>query len=208
MIKLAVSLIFLVLISSCKGISYQQVYPLIKAATIGSPDLTITQEYVDSKAFSFIKARFGKGPGVIMVLVAVDDSNIYQWVSVDGEMLYTLNGKVIRSTGLPYNISYLRNISPGFYSQDAFNTTLRLMNPDAYVTNNLVSISNEVETLNLLNPMKVKKHIIKSTINELNWSRENIYYVDLKTNNVVKTTQYLHPNLPKLDIEFYLKYST
>jgi hypothetical protein len=186
--------------------SYQQVYPLIKAATIGSPDLIITQDFADSQDFSFIKARFGKSPGVIMVLVAKDDSNIYQWVSTDGEMLYTLNGKVIRSSGLPYNISYLRNISPGFYSQDGFDTTLRLMNPDAYVTNNLISISDEVETLNILNPIRVKKHIIKSTINELNWSRENIYYVDLNTKNVLKTTQYLHPNLPKLDIEFYLKF--
>jgi hypothetical protein len=206
MIKLAVSLIFLMLISSCKGISYQQVYPLIKAATIGSPDLIITQDLANSQEFSFIKARFGKGPGVIMVLVAVDDSNIYQWASADEEMLYTLNGKVIRSYGLPYNISYLRNISPGFYSQGEFNTTLRLMNPNAYVTNNLIPISDEVEILNILNPIKVKKYIIKSTINELNWSRENIYYVDINTNSVLKTTQYLHPNLPKLDIEFYLKF--
>tara|TARA_B100001113_G_C21047132_1_gene595045 strand:- start:508 stop:1128 length:621 start_codon:yes stop_codon:yes gene_type:complete len=206
MIKLAVSLIFLSLISACSGISYQQVYPLIKAATIGSPDLIITQEYSDSQEFSFIKARFGKGPGVIMVLVAVDDSNIYQWVSADDEILYTLNGKVIKSSGLPYNISYLRNIGPGFYSYAGFDTTLQLKNPSAYVTNNLISISEEVETLNLLSPTKVKKYIVKSTINELNWSRKNIYYVDLSTNNVLKTTQYLHPNLPKLDIEFYLKF--
>lgn len=206
MIKLAFFLILLGLISSCSGISYQQVYPLIKAATIGSPDLIITQEYADSQEFSFIKARFGKGSGVIMVLADIDDSNIYQWVSADGEILYTLNGKVIKSSGLPYNISYLRNINPGFYSQTGFNTKLRLMNPDAYVTNNLISISEEVEMLNLLSPTKVKKYIIKSTINELNWSRENIYYADLNTNNVLKTTQYLHPNLPKLDIEFYLKF--
>lgn len=206
MIKVAVSLVLLNLMSACSGISYQQVYPLIKAATIGSPDLIITQEYFDSQEFSFIKARFGKGPGVIMVLVDVDDSNIYQWVSADEEILYTLNGKVIKSSGLPYNINYLRNISPGFYSRTGFNTTLQLMNPDAYVTNSLMPISEEVETLNLLGLTKVKKHIIKSTINELNWSRENIYYVDLDANNVLKTTQYIHPNLPKLDIEFYLKF--
>ena len=67
MIKFAVSMIFLGLISSCSGISYKQVFPLIKAATIGSPDLIITKEFAESQEFSFIKARFGKGPGLSLI---------------------------------------------------------------------------------------------------------------------------------------------
>ena len=106
MIKFLPVLIFTLLISSCSGISYQQVYPLLKQATVGAPDFIVTQEFINKKKFSFIKARFGKGRPVIMVLAGVDDSNILQWISAKGEMLYTLNGKVIRSYGLPYNISY------------------------------------------------------------------------------------------------------
>tara|TARA_B110000003_G_C16586684_1_gene510143 strand:+ start:76 stop:699 length:624 start_codon:yes stop_codon:yes gene_type:complete len=207
MIKFLAVLIFTLIISSCSGISYQQVYPLLKQATVGAPDFIVTQEFINKKKFSFIKARFGKGRPVIMVLAGVDDSNIFQWISAKGEMLYTLNGKVIRSYGLPFNISYLRNVSPVFNTPGLIKTPLKLMNPNAYVTNNLLTTSEGIETLNFINPIKVKKYIIRSTINELNWSKENIYYLDLNTNYVIKTTQYLHPNLPKLEIEFYFKFS-
>ncbi len=205
MIKFLPVLIVASIISSCSGISYQQVYPLLKQATVGAPELIITQEFINKKKYSFIKARFGKGRPVIMILVDADDSNILKWISSEGEMLYTLNGKVIRSYGLPYNISYLRNVSPRF-NAPGLNTPLKLMNPDAYVTNNLIPVSEGVETLNFINPIKVKKYIVRSSINELNWFKDNIYYVDQNTKNVVKTTQYLHPNLPKLEIEFYFKF--
>ena len=206
MINLKVTLITALLISSCAGISYQQVFPLIKGATIGYPDLIITQDILDSRTSSFMKARFGRGAGVIMVLASVDNSGIFEWVSEDGEILYTLNGKVIRTSGLPYNISYMRNISPTFYSQGTITTPVKLINPLAYVTLTLETASDEIVQIDLPSPIDVRKFVINSSINELNWTKENIYYVDLDTNFVVKTTQYLHPRLPKLDIEYYLKF--
>lgn len=206
MINLRIVFFTSLLISSCAGISYQQVFPLIKEATIGYPDLVITQEILESRTTSFMKARFGKGRGVIMVLSSIDSSGVFEWVSADGEILYTLNGKVIRTSGLPHNISYTRNISPLLNSEETISTPVKLMNPIAYVTFVLKSIDNQNMQIDLPNPIDVKKLTIIASIDELNWSRENIYYVDLDTNFVVKTTQYLHPKLPKLEIEYYLKF--
>tara|TARA_A100001011_G_C14240499_1_gene813037 strand:+ start:759 stop:1388 length:630 start_codon:yes stop_codon:yes gene_type:complete len=206
MIDFRIVLITTLLISSCSGISYQQVFPLIKGATIGYPDLIITQEIIDSRTSSFMKARFGRGRGVIMVLSSIDSSGVFEWVSADSEILYTLNGKVIRTSGLPHNISYIRNISPVFYSEETIATPVKLMDPMAYVTFTLETVGNDVVQIDLPNPMDVRKFTINSYINELSLSRENIYYVDLDTNFVVKTTQYLHPKLPKLEIEYYLKF--
>ncbi|MDA9306902.1 YjbF family lipoprotein [Gammaproteobacteria bacterium] len=206
MINLKIVLITALLISSCSGISYQQVFPLIKGATIGYPDLIITQEIIDSRTSSFIKASFGRGRGVIMVLASIDSSGIFEWVSEDGEALYTLNGKVIRTSGLPYNMSYVRNISPKFYSKETVTTPAKLMNPLAYITFILEPASDEVAQIDLPNPIDVRKFVINSSISELNWTRENIYYVDLDTNIVIKTIQHLHPRLPKLEIEYYLKF--
>ena len=206
MINLKIVLITALFISSCAGISYQQVFPLIKGATIGYPDLIITQDIIDSRTSSFMKASFGRGRGVIMVLSSIDSSGIFEWVSEDGEILYTLNGKVIRTSGLPYNISYMRNISPIFYSKETIATPAKLMNPLAYITFILEVASDEVVQIDLPNPIDVRKFVINSSISEFNWTRENIYYVDIDTNIVVKTTQYLHPRLPKLEIEYYLKF--
>lgn len=206
MINLRIVLFTSLLICSCSGISYQQVFPLIKGAAIGYPDLVITQEILESRTTSFMKARFGKGRGVIMVLSSIDSSGVFEWVSADGEILYTLNGKVIRTSGLPHNISYMRNISPLLNSEETISTPVQLMNPIAYVTFVLKSIDNQNMQIDLPNPIDVKKLTIISSIDELNWSRENIYYVDLDTNFVVKTTQHLHPKLPKLEIEYYLKF--
>jgi hypothetical protein len=206
MINLKIVLITALLISSCSGISYQQVFPLIKGATIGYPDLIITQDIIDSRTSSFIKASFGRGRDVIMVLASIDSSGIFEWVSEDGEILHTLNGKVIRTSGLPYNMSYIRNISPKFYSKETITTPAKLMNPLAYITFILEPVSDEVVQIDLPNPIDVRKFVINTSISELNWTRENIYYVDLDTNIVVKTTQYLHPRLPELEIEFYFKF--
>ena len=153
-----------------------------------------------------MKASFGRGRGVIMVLSSIDSSGIFEWVSEDGEILYTLNGKVIRTSGLPYNISYMRNISPIFYSKETIATPAKLMNPLAYITFILEVASDEVVQIDLPNPIDVRKFVINSSISEFNWTRENIYYVDIDTNIVVKTTQYLHPRLPELEIEFYFKF--
>jgi len=203
------ALLFAVFItSSCNQISYKQIVPLIKEATIGAPVMPITQDIIDSKPYSFIKARFGKGAGVIMVLASIDQSNLFEWVSADGERLYTMNGKILRTTGLPYNINYLNNMSPAFYSKKTITTKVKLLDPMAYVTKKLIPIESrkELVTINHPEPISTTKHIVRSTFEELKWSKDDIYFVDTRTGFVIKSIQHLHPNLPKLEIEYYLKF--
>ena len=39
----------------------------------------------------------------------------------------------------------------------------------------------------------------------INWSEKNIYYLD-KDSQIFKTKQYVHPRMPVITIEYYVKY--
>ena len=93
--------LILLLLSSCGNlpITYIQNFSSVNSVVFGFPDQEITQELYDEYEYSFIKVRFGRGPISIMILAYVDDG-VYQWSGVDDVTLYTLNGRVIKTTGL------------------------------------------------------------------------------------------------------------
>ena len=108
MIKRKIYLILLLtLANSCSFISYNQVIPLIKEATVGTPDIELSEEFIQEQSFSFARVDLGKGANIIMVLLEIN-SNFYTWVSSTGEKIITYNGKIVRTEGLIYNIEIIR----------------------------------------------------------------------------------------------------
>ncbi len=193
-------LLFLLLLQSCAFISYNQIVPLIKTATVGDDDVELSDEFIAQQSYSFIRVDLGKGANIIMVLQKINDG-IYTWISNEGEKIITYNGKIIRTSGLIYNIDIInfkdfKYFSPSNNYSGIFNVMLK--DPSAFIEQEFViSLIDEGENLLFEENMKV---------DVLNSSYSNYYWLDRKSGMPIKTKQKIHPMLPKLRIDFVYKY--
>ena len=202
MTKLQNIFVILLLFSSCSVTTYSELVPLIKTAAIGTPDIEINQDFIDSIEYSFARVRLGRSSTAVLVLSTIDD-NIFTWVSSSNEKIYTHNGKVIRTEGLAYNFeSYnfkLFNIETVIaqntlsYQKDIF-----FNNPNAFVS--------QFINLNILEHSDgVIKIGEKAKANGFKWTVTNTYWLDPNTRLPIKSHQYIHPYLPKIEIDYYFK---
>ena len=193
-------LIALLILNSCAFISYNQVIPLLKNATIGGDDIELTDEYVSQQPYSFIRVDLGKGANIIMVLQQIREG-LYTWVSGDGEKIVTYNGKIIRTSGLIHNLETLNFRDFKYFSSNNKHTgifNVMLKDPQAFIEQEFkISLIKEGERL-----------LFEETINVdiLNLDYSNFYWLDSSTGMPVLTKQLIHPMLPSLRIDFIYKY--
>ena len=191
----------LLVCSSCSYISYNQVLPLIKSATLGDSDIALTEEYIAKQPYSFARVDLGKAANIIMVLQKVDN-NFYTWVSSTGEKVITLNGKIIKTEGLPHNLEFLNPTKFKLFSEKPnYSGTydLLLKDPRAFVEQDFsISIIQNSPSELLIEE--------KITMTILNRKYSNFYWVDKKSGKVIKTKQVIYPKLPNVRLDFIYKY--
>jgi len=191
----------LLVCSSCSYISYNQVLPLIKSATLGDSDIALTEEYIAKQPYSFARVDLGKAANIIMVLQKVDN-NFYTWVSSTGEKVITLNGKIIKTEGLPHNLEFLNPTKFKLFSEKPnYSGTydLLLKDPRAFVEQDFsISIIQNSPSELLIEE--------KITMTILNRKYSNFYWVDKKSGKVIKTKQAINPKLPNVRLDFIYKY--
>ena len=192
MIKKVLLTVFVV--NSCSFISYTEVLPAIRSVVIGAEDFEINQSYIDSKEYSFAKIKMGRSSIAILSLAYIKDG-VFEWVSSSNERIFTFNGKIIKTTGLPHNIDILDTYTrQGFSSQTVL---VALDNPNATVSQFLTYQSTVTE-----GNVSVVEQVI---FNELNLDVTNTYIIDESNGRPISSTQKIHPHLPKISINFYYK---
>ena len=191
----------LLVCSSCSYISYNQVLPLIKSATLGDSDIALTEEFIAKQPYSFARVDLGKAANIIMVLQRVDN-NFYTWVSSTGEKVTTLNGKIIKTEGLPHNLEFLNPTKFKLFSEKPnYSGTydLLLKDPRAFVEQDFsISIIQ-----NSPSELLIEEKIIMTILNR---KYSNFYWVDKKSGKVIKTKQVINPKLPNVRLDFIYKY--
>jgi hypothetical protein len=186
--------------TSCSFISYSQAIPLIDKALFGVDDIELSEEFIDSKKYSFVKVKLGKSSVSILTLRSISEG-VFEWISASGERIYTYNGKIVKTEGLPYD-TYLysfRDIDFMQISSEAsFNYDINLTNPKAFVSQ-----------VALLSVIKNTDHNfeLKESVETIGfrWKFTNFYTFDKRTQLATKTIQKVHPNLDTLELSFIYK---
>lgn len=195
--KILLVFILSISFSSCQTIPYAQIPIIIKTAVIGADDIVISDQVIEAREFSFIKVKIGKDFIAILSLVSINDG-VFNWISSTGEHIFTFNGKVIKTTGLPHNIhvySY-KSFSCELSNQGSINYDLMLDNPKAFISQAAeISYNSPI-------PKKCTETIVT---NGFSWSSKN-YYTYSANNLPLQTTQSIHPKLPIIQIDFFYKY--
>ena len=216
MIKIIGALIIISILHGCSSISYSQVIPLAKTAIIGVDDIELTNEFIESKQYSFAKVKVGRSAVAIMSLATIQNG-LFKWLSGTGEVIYTYNGKVIKTEGLIYNTHLFShsNFSLNKSKESLFSFDLQLDQPEAFLSQkSCVSFNPKPSNFrSLLNSFYTPKVANNSLLyfeesiktENLRWNFTNKYWVDPSSQLVMKSVQSIHPNLPVLEIEFIYK---
>jgi hypothetical protein len=204
MIRIAFVVLFL---SSCGNlpITYIQNFSSVNSVVFGFPDYEVTEEIFNNYENSFIKVRFGRGPHAILILAYAED-NVYEWIGADNVKIYTLNGRIVKTVGLNSNIEILRPSDNIFLTSDVYET-INLFNPDLISSTIHRSMNSRKATIKKLGRSIQVNRIEESfDLDLIGWSGVNLYYQNTTTGQIESSAQRIHPRLPTIKIEYYLKY--
>ena len=76
----------------------------IKYAVYGKKSSEITRDKINSIPYASISAQIGKGQKSFLVLGLIDNQNL-GWYSADRNVFITNNGRLVKTEGLPKNLS-------------------------------------------------------------------------------------------------------
>ena len=200
-------LFILILLSSCGNlpIAYLQNFSSVNNVVFGFPEYEITEEIYDDFDNSFMKIRFGRGPHAILILAYTKDG-VYEWVGADDVKIFTLNGRIIKTSGLPGNFEIIKPLEKVYYPNQVFEG-INLFDPDLFSAT--LERSMKIDTATIT---KLKKVIEVSRIQEnfsldiIGWKGVNTYYQNTSSKLIETSEQMIHPRLPVAKVEFYFKY--
>ena len=194
-------ILFSLILCSCSSIDYVNVPIAIYNAYKSPEKINLSQEYINSQNYSFSKVKLGNG-NAILVLSSISNG-VYEWVSANNEKIYTYNGRIIKTVGLPYNINVITPIS----QIDKPNNLMMLSNPDA-----LIDLKQSILSKKTID-LEIDQNNFKSCALEeksyvfIELRMENRGYICKTINNeVIYTRQKTHPYLDEIEMYFYYKY--
>lgn len=204
MTRILFTLLFL---SSCGNlpIAYIQNFSSVNSVVFGFPEYEITEEIFNEYENSFLKIRFGRGPHAILILAYVED-DIFEWVGADGVKVFTLDGRVIKTSGLTNNSEILKPLKISNLSNETYET-INLYNPDLYAAT--IKRSTDIRSTKIKKlgkNIQVKKIEEYFSVEVIGWKGKNIYYKNAQSNMIESSEQKIHPKLPIAKLEYYIKY--
>jgi len=210
MIKyLILTLLVTVACSSLPSIDYLDYAKSSINYVSGRNDYHITQEDYDNQEYSFLKLKIGRSSPFTMVLAYANDG-IYEWVSSDNRRLYTYRGKIIELRGFTndFKIQYPQSKIKNFSSTTEMNYAVDFFQPQLLnlSINTMISKNTKSSSFVRLNNNELfqgYREIISAPL--IGWSANNYYYYDSE-GKIFKTIQNIHPRIPVLDVEFYIKF--
>lgn len=201
-------LLILISITGCGNlpIAYIQNFSEVNNVIFGFPDYEITNEIYENYDNSFMKIRFGRGPHAILILAYIND-DVYEWIGSDDVRIFTYNGRIIRTIGLPHNFELTNYSKDNFVIDNSSYDLINLYNPDLYsVKMERVLQSKESKLDRLGEVIDIYRITERFRIESIGWTGKNIYYQNKETMNIEMLEQDIHPRLPTLKVEYYLKY--
>lgn len=202
MIRIFLVLIFL---SSCNYISYAQVIPMIKVATIGAEKEIITVDNFLNAEYSFMQVRIGRSANANLTLATIKNG-IYEWVSSSGEKIYTFNGKIIKTSGIGKDMNHITYSAFALKEEAVDILDVELYGPHAVVQQELNVVRVGEENINYLDAPRTAIHFKELiTTQEFRWKYANEYWMDPTSGRILRSSQVIHPDFPRLEIYYYYK---
>lgn len=193
---------------------FQDTNDTLKEAFFGLEDIQISKEQLQELPYASLYARINDGPQIFMVLAFVDinpsgTAPILKWLSADGAMVVTENGRITKTLSLPgSNLAYLNASTVPAVDNPIWQATFDWQ-PN-YRFSQVASVNTQL----------VNREIIESVLwkEQTSHIREFYYFNDSETTmtsdywlnkegKVLKTTQWLIPEELYIELEILKPYA-
>tara|TARA_Y100001956_G_scaffold5226_1_gene4695 strand:- start:28909 stop:29568 length:660 start_codon:yes stop_codon:yes gene_type:complete len=212
----ALLILIVSLVAGCSQ-RFQDVNSTIQEALFGFDDITLDAEHVANLPYASMYARINQGPQIFMVLAFVETSPVtgntqLKWLSSDSAMITTENGRIVKTNHLPTanlaGLSSSTSLASPSDETTSWQSEYDWQPGYHYGTSALVESSPVgLETTKSLLWEKETRHIKEVvTFTDSHISTENEYWID-SLDNVVKSKQWLVPELLQIDIEILKPYA-
>ncbi|CDU11040.1 YjbF family lipoprotein [Vibrio coralliirubri] len=210
------------LLSGCSQ-QFQDLNATFSEAIFGDADVSITAEYIQDLPYASIYAEINDQGKIFMVLAFVGQNPVtgaeqLKWMSSDKAMIVTENGRVVQTLLLPYeNLSGLavkptKALVPSFDlsatpKAQEWQATYDWQ-PDyrfGYSANIVRTYLNEETVQTPIANFEARKFVEQISYPALGQYIENQYWVN-KKGQVVKTVQYLGPEMTRLELTLLKPY--
>ena len=168
--------------------------------------IDVDQQFYDDALYSFARVNFGRRSSSSIVVLSSYTDSVQNWVSSDGVLLKTAKGMIFSTSGLERDF-YFTPLPDELHLLNDFTSTVRLYNPDL----KYAEAHNEVRKVGLSSLLRLGQDITVTEykhhiyIPAIRFSAENTYFVD-NNNQVIRSTQSLHPFSKEMIVDFYYKY--
>jgi len=190
-------IIFLATFSSCSLIEYDDIVPITRQVLFGTEEVEIDQDLLASQGASIARINIGRSESYLLTLQRIN-AGYYYWrsSSLEGVTIITNRfGKILSTHNLKSNISVIKDNFSITDKSTLYN--VMLLDPTAFIEQEALITSSYSSDNNLILKELIYNKVIKSS-----W--ENVYIID-NNNLPIKTTQKIHPNLGKIEMDFFFK---
>ena len=196
---------FLLLVLQGCATAFDDMFIIAKNQAFGYPNQEVTQDIFNKSEYSFMTIKIGRNAKVKLILNSVKNG-VYEWVSADLNSIYTYNGLIVKSAGLPSNISLrnYRNFFPSSATQ--LSTILEFDKPLlAGATLKLTLMSSNIESKSNDKFKNLDVYEFRREVQSIRWQAKDTYWVN-DQNLVVYARQEVHPHMPAVQLEYFYKF--
>lgn len=193
---------------------FQDTNDTFKEALFGRSDVQMSAQKVRELPYASLYARINQGPQIFMVLAFVDyipstQSYRLKWLSSDGAMLATENGRIVKTLSLPgSNLYNLHTPNKPTANAEQWQATFDWQpdyrfNQTAQVTTHIVENEKVSSLLWEKNTKRIRESYKFDTTND---TMTSDYWLD-DLGNVVKSSQWLIPEKLHIELEILKPYA-
>ena len=204
MISMIKKIIFsLIILQSC-ATAYDEIFVIVKNQALGYKEQPISADDLNEAKYSFMMLQVGRNPEIRLVLNTINNG-VYEWVSADKYTIHTYNGLIVKSTGLPHNIT-LRGFR-GFHPNSKKRYTAILQFDEPSLMGALLELQpgeyGEVQDTAI--HTNLQSYSYSRKVSSIGWKSNDIFWVDDK-NLTVFSKQEIHPSIPPVKLRYFFKY--
>ncbi|MGO1794013.1 MAG: YjbF family lipoprotein, partial [Oceanisphaera sp.] len=213
------TLVAIFLLAGCSQ-KVKDVSELVKVATLGYPDVAITQQQIDALPYAAIQFKWGHGPRVLSALAFAEGEQL-KWVTQDKAMVVTQHGRLVSTVGFSHDVTYTANLEkdplpellqlwqhrdaegmrwstehdwqPGYYSG------YQALSRFSYQAHEQVTILDK--------PVELVKFNEQVIYPKLEVEQNNQFWLSPTTGKVIKSIQFVGPGLPAVEITLLKPFS-
>lgn len=178
---------------------------------------SINRATIEDLPYASMIAKIGNGPQSLVILSNVSFRDFY-WYSADLDLLVTRNGRLIRTAGLPRNLS-----NTIFFETDFLVDRKQITNQDNLTYRRQIDLDIDemygvmifaktkmvgIETITIAERSYQTIHLKEiCRSDQVDWSFENHFWRDVDTGFVWRSIQYYVPSSPPLLMEIAKPYA-